>query len=316
MAKFTYLRAGDLVSLSRLNHSPTLFSIRLEKAKKQADFPGPYKIGTKELIFSNRLGSGSFATVYLGQWNGQQVAIKTLTPKDDIEYMKCENEKNIMQQLRELNAPYVVQFCGYSLNSAGYCIVMEYMNKGTLEDAILNHSQPFDWSVRYEILKKITYAITFLHKNMILHCDIKSANILLDDKNQVKLGDFGLAKRNNGKARCVGTPPWMAPELFQDEPHSEKTDIYALSMTMWEVTAWDAEPYKPAQFGHDLSWFMQEILKGTREVIPSNCPKKMALLITWGWQQNPVKRPTAEEYRAQFDSDITSIDDKLAALSL
>jgi len=82
-------------------------------------------------------------------------------------------------------------------------------------------------------------AIQYLHTKNILHCDLKSQNILLTEDWQVKICDFGLARYkdkfkrdNHGK---VGTPHWMAPEILRNEKYTEAADVYSFGVILWEL---------------------------------------------------------------------------------
>jgi len=79
----------------------------------------------------------------------------------------------------------------------------------------------------------------YVHSRKILHCDLKSQNILLTDSWQVKVCDFGLArykerfiKENKGK---TGTPHWMAPEILRGERYAEPSDVYSFGVIVWEL---------------------------------------------------------------------------------
>jgi serine/threonine protein kinase len=121
-------------------------------------------------------------------------------------------------------------------------MVTEFVSNGCLFD-ILHRSEnkdqlPDDFQI-LQIAKQIALAMIYLHSRGILHCDLKSQNVLLTDDYQVKLCDFGLArykerfmKDNHGK---IGTPHWMAPEILRGEKYEEPADVYSFGVILWEM---------------------------------------------------------------------------------
>ena len=112
------------------------------------------------------------------------------------------------------------------------------MEGGSLFDHLHKKSKKFDDNQIIEISLDIALGMNYLHGQKILHCDLKSSNILLDERFNVKLGDFGLSKtkrkfhgRKNFKR--VGTPHWMAPEIMREEEYDEYSDVYSYGMILW-----------------------------------------------------------------------------------
>jgi len=146
-----------------------------------------------------------------------------------------------------------------------------------------------------------------LHKENILHRDLKSLNVLLDERMRAKLTDFGLSKiktestgTSNLSNQPVGTLKWMAPELFMRKAqHTLKSDIYSLGMTLWELVSRKC-PFDDAITATTAVKWVQD---GQREEIPSDCPSDLAKLITICWNQEPDKRPTADEAVQFFVSE-------------
>lgn len=79
--------------------------------------------------------------------------------------------------------------------------------------------------------------MTYLHGKRVLHCDLKSSNVLIDENWNVKLCDFGLSRINSshkkGSTRRVGTPHWMAPEILRGEEYVFESDVYSFGMLVW-----------------------------------------------------------------------------------
>jgi sterile alpha motif and leucine zipper-containing kinase AZK len=249
-----------------------------------------------ELKFGRKLGAGGFGVVYQGTWRFNEVAIKELLP-DRLSPEAAEEFEVEAYTMQRLRSPNVVQFYGYCV-SPKYCIVMEYMPKGSLFNLLHTPKESLSWEMRIHIAQDISKGLLHLHAENILHRDIKSMNVLLSKVNTAKLTDFGLSKvkmetRSTTKAvQSVGTLAWMAPELFARKGvYTFKSDIYSLGMTLWELASRKV-PFKDAA-SSDLipGW----VSKGEREEIPEDCPENLISAITACWAQEPEDRPTAKE---------------------
>ncbi|MES2217099.1 MAG: protein kinase [Pseudomonadota bacterium] len=280
-----------------------------------------YQIPFNDLTIGKELGRGGFGIVYQGTWRYNPVAIKQLLSKPSNDAIaEFTAEAQIMARLR---SPNIVQFYGYFLGNPQYGIVMEYMSKGSLYH-VLHSRENLSWETRYKILCDMARGLAFLHAEDILHRDLKSLNVLLDEHMRAKLSDFGLAKiktemrTTSSNEKSVGTIAWMAPELFQRKATcTKKSDIYSLGFTFWEVASRKipfAEAANPAVIP---TW----IERGEREEIPLDCPPKLASLIKRCWEQDAKKRPSAEEVvqsltsEAQDASDLDSKPTYLGNLS-
>ncbi len=192
-------------------------------------------------ITPNPLGEGSFGIVYHAKFQHQDVAVKKLKLQVLDEKTKKEfiSEAEIMDGLR---SEHVIGLRGVCIEP--YCLVMEYAAHGSL-DKYLQNNQNLEWPKRYQIAIKIGEGLSFLHKQkpIILHRDLKSMNVLLDANYSPKLTDFGLAKlklesTSKMSVGAVGTPAWMAPELFSDDPkHTITADIYSFAVILWEIAS-------------------------------------------------------------------------------
>ncbi|HQZ88286.1 MAG TPA: protein kinase [Gammaproteobacteria bacterium] len=283
----------------------------IEQKEAGKGFAVSYQLDYKELNFGKELGRGGFGVVHQGTWRKHtDVAIKQLL-SDDISHEAKEEFEAESQVMARLRSPNIVQFYGYCLNPR-HCIVMEYMPNGSLYSILKNIKQSLDWTIRIRIATDIASGLDFLHQEHIVHRDIKSLNVLLDQSYRAKLTDFGLSKvKTETKSQsmatktskdAVGTIAWMAPELFKRKAvYTSKSDIYSLGITFWELAARKI-PYSESP-QEVISTFVRE---GEREDIPKDCPQKLASLIVACWESSPDKRPDADAVVTYLKSDKTN----------
>ncbi|KAH6576467.1 hypothetical protein BASA61_005266 [Batrachochytrium salamandrivorans] len=192
----------------------------------------PLKLYTK----IKNIGHGASGSVYLAKHNQSDaiVAIKDMVmprqPRKDM----IVNEIMVM---KECHHPNIVNYIDSFLVRESLWVLMEYMEGGMLTDIIDKHTftEPQISSICLETLRGLQH----LHSRNIIHRDIKSDNILLDGKGQVKISDFGYsAKLLNDRSRratMVGTPFWMAPEVVSQKEYGAKVDIWSLGIMAIEM---------------------------------------------------------------------------------
>jgi len=175
------------------------------------------------------------------------------------------------------------------------------MPKGSLYD-FLHNKQSLSWPQIWRISVDMGLGILHLHSNNILHRNLKSLNVLLDDGLRAKVCDFGLAKIKQEttttttsikkSSNPIGTVSWMAPELFKRKAkYTKRSDVYSFGMILWEL-ATRKIPWSDAQ---SASIIINWVLQGEKEEIPKKSPQSYAKLIAKCWEQNPKDRPTIFE---------------------
>lgn len=259
-----------------------------------------YLIPYSELTMVRTLGEGGFATVYQAEWQCAMVAVKQLkisdAPQDALQ--DTQTEASVMVHLKH---PNIVTLYGVCMEPPHYCIVMEYMPNGSLF-SLLHSSQrtPLPWKLRYRIAMDTASGLAYLHHKGVLHRDLKSLNVLLDDSMHARLSDFGLSRIKQTSASqslktCStsmrGSVHWMAPELFdRDSVFSAACDVYALGMTLWELATRRA----PFEHAHSIEVIVEWVKQGGGERVPDDVPAPFAQLIRACFK--PAKeRPTAKE---------------------
>ncbi|HXW60352.1 MAG TPA: protein kinase, partial [Myxococcota bacterium] len=246
-----------------------------------------------ELNLVQMLGEGAYGTVYQGEWKSSKVAVKKLkvqnfSPEALEEFRQ---EAQIMFQLGN-ESDHIVRLKKICLESPNYSLVMELMPKGSLYD-LLQNRQELPWPIRYRIALDIAHGLETLHGYNILHRDLKSLNVLLDDRLRAKLSDFGLSKiKKETSSQSVqaakGTVQWMAPELFNrvGGAATKASDIYSFGMVLWELVT-RTLPFAEAENQMVVIGWIQA---GQKESIPKDCPPLLKTLISDCWSA-PLKRP-------------------------
>lgn len=197
-----------------------------------------------------KLGNGTHGTVYLLESNGKRpklVVCKSVSSKNQ---KYAENEIKI---IKNLFYKRVVRFYDSMDSRNGVYIMMEYANYGDLDRLncfMREKNLNVDRNVIWSIFSQLVDALAYLHRNRIIHRDIKPGNILLNRMRgrncsflQVKLCDFSLSKQLNDRESAnrdgmiVGTPYYMAPEIIQKKEYNYGVDVWSMGVVMYELVA-------------------------------------------------------------------------------
>ncbi|KAH9627132.1 hypothetical protein KSS87_011620 [Heliosperma pusillum] len=199
---------------------------------------------TNNFTLSNVLGKGGYGTVYKGLLeNGQEIAIKRLSKTSKQGKSEFMNELKLVAKLQHTN---LVKLIGCCIEQGENIVVYEFMPNKSLDFFIFDESRRLclDWTQRFNIIEGIAQGILYLHKYSrvkIIHRDLKSGNILLDEEMNPKISDFGMAKlfeQNESRAntkRVVGTPGYMPPEYALHGYFSVKTDVFSFGVLLLEI---------------------------------------------------------------------------------
>jgi ABC-type transport system substrate-binding protein/tRNA A-37 threonylcarbamoyl transferase component Bud32 len=187
------------------------------------------------------IGHGGMATVYKATQTtiGREVAIKVLPPQflQDRTFLDRFNRE--VQVIAQLQHPRILPVHDFGEFDGIPYIVMAYMAGGTLADRIPQGSMPLDESVR--LIGQIAEGLDHAHMKGIIHRDFKPSNVLLDEYGNSYLADFGIAKVSQvtvqitGTGMVVGTPAYMAPEMFERGDVTPTVDQYALGITLYQM---------------------------------------------------------------------------------
>jgi len=194
-------------------------------------------ITASDLRFGKILGEGTFGVVYEGVYRGQRLAIK--------KFMSATSGREI-ELLSSVRHRHIVQCVGAYSVAPDTFLIME-LAECSLQQAIQTRNISYDLAIDWA--RQIAVAMDYLHTGApqsIIHRDLKPANVLVFADGTLKLSDFGLARRLDGRAEAmssVGTFEYMAPEVIRAEPYTDKADVYSYGVVLWKIKT-RRQPYE------------------------------------------------------------------------
>ncbi|GAU14786.1 hypothetical protein TSUD_49980 [Trifolium subterraneum] len=197
------------------------------------------EVATKKFDSSRELGEGGFGTVYYGKLkDGREVAVKRLYQHNFKRVEQFMNEINILTRLRHRNL--VTLYGCTSHQSHELLLVYEYISNGTVASHLRRESGFLPWHIRMKVALETATALAYLHASEIIHRDVKTNNILLDNTFCIKVADFGLSKLFPNDVTHVstapqGTPGYVDPEYHQCYRLTSKSDVYSFGVVLVEL---------------------------------------------------------------------------------
>ncbi|CAI5712929.1 unnamed protein product [Hyaloperonospora brassicae] len=267
---------------------------------------GRRRIPYASLYFTRVLSKGAFGEVWLAQLENQQVAVKRILneKKNDVREIECFGAE--IKLMASFSHPKIVEFVGISWSSMqDVCAVTEYMSKGDLYGFLKRRQGQLNWrDHRIYLAEDVADALGYLHglSPKVIHRDLKSKNILLDDSFRAKLSDFGISRERSVEDTMtagVGTIYWTAPEVLMGKKYTEKADIFSFGIVMSELDM-HVVPYsdKRDSAGKKLQGMkivQMVIRRNLRPTFSPECPPLVKELVDRCLDADPDVRPSAVE---------------------
>ncbi|EOA39603.1 hypothetical protein CARUB_v10008230mg [Capsella rubella] len=254
---------------------------------------GECEIPWNDLVIGERIGLGSYGEVYHADWNGTEVAVKKFLDQDfsGAALAEFRSEVRIMRRLRH---PNVVFFLGAVTRPPNLSIVTEFLPRGSLYRILHRPKSQIDERRRIKMALDVAMGMNCLHTSTptIVHRDLKTPNLLVDNNWNVKVGDFGLSRLKHNtflsSKSTAGTPEWMAPEVLRNEPSNEKCDVYSFGVILWEL----ATLRLPWRGMNPMQVVGAVGFQNRRLEIPKELDPVVGRIILECWQTDPNLRPS------------------------
>lgn len=281
----------------------------------------------EELQLEEVIGGGGFGQVWRAMWRSTPVAVKVLTgsaQRINVSKAILEEFAAEINMLKGMRHPNICLYMGACLDPPNRAIVTELAANGSLWDALrlplqapfvasdgstrvawplqlyLDHTTPkfpckgtWPWVLVKRVASGAARGMTYLHSGTppVLHRDLKSANLLLDESYTAKVCDFGLsrlkAQERSMTGNC-GTVQWMAPEILASQPYAEPADVYSFGIILWELLTGEC----PFEGMTAIQCALAVLNRDQRPPIPVWCPPPLSSLICSCIKRDPNQRPT------------------------
>uniref|UniRef100_A0A670KCQ3 Tyrosine-protein kinase n=1 Tax=Podarcis muralis TaxID=64176 RepID=A0A670KCQ3_PODMU len=304
-----------------LKESDMLPNMRIGALGFSGAFEGrdPTYFEERHLKFLQQLGKGNFGSVEMCRYDplqddtGEVVAVKKLQHSTEEHLRDFEREIEILKSLQHDN---IVKYKACRRNLK---LIMEYLPHGSLRDYLQKHKDRLDHKKLLHYASQICKGMEYLGSKRYVHRDLATRNILVENENRVKIGDFGLTKvlpqdKEYYKVKEPGESPifWYAPESLTDNKFSVASDMWSFGVVLYELFTYiDKNKSPPAEFmrmiGNDkqnqmIVFHLIELLKNNGRLLrPDGCPDEVYAIMTECWNNSASLRPSFRDLALRVD---------------
>eukprot|EP00051_Salpingoeca_urceolata_P011811 m.146758 g.146758 ORF g.146758 m.146758 type:complete len:680 (+) comp17264_c2_seq2:203-2242(+) len=295
------------IKISEQNNTVTLYgpvelyatsSISLVAVRRSLNVLEAWEEFPEMVTREHKLGAGEFGEVYAGRWRGNKVAIKLLRDgADERSLQDFVREADIMRRFHHANV--MVSLC-VLLRTQPRQIVLPLMESNLLD---MLRSDPLNTPQQVAYGLQLASGLAYIHSQEVVHCDLAARNVLINNAEQLKITDFGLA-RQAGSPECDTSKVvfpisvrWSAPEVFSTRILSKETDIWSWGVLLYEVLTAGVTPY--LQFRNKQ--VSEQVASGFRLPQPAGCAKALHDVCLHCWSDHQSDRPTAAQLEETFE---------------
>ncbi|XP_048072187.1 serine/threonine-protein kinase Nek11 isoform X9 [Ursus arctos] len=260
----------------------------------------PKTLIARRYVLQEKLGSGSFGTVYLVSdkkaKQGEELKVLKEISIGDLNPNETVQANLEAQLLSKLDHPAIVKFHASFVEQDSFCIITEYCEGRDLDCKIQEYKEAgktFPESQIIEWFIQLLLGVDYMHERMILHRDLKSKNIFLKN-NLLKIGDFGVSRLLMGSCdvatTLTGTPHYMSPEALTHQGYNTKSDIWSLACILYEMCCMNH-----AFTGSNFLSIVLKIVEGDTPSLPKGYPRELSAIMERMLNKSPSLRPSAKE---------------------
>jgi len=272
------------------------------------------------------LGRGSYGSVYKGTLFQKPVAVKIIdilmSGESGSSKYQTEQAQKLLRDFRrecavmtKIRHPNLLLLIGLTVDpDENRVLIVTELMKCSVFDLLHKREGSIPFSLRMKFAVDASLGMNFLHNSdpPIIHLDLKTENLLVDENDVVKVADFGLAKVKGTKelTGSAGTPAYMAPEILQSKPYDLSADVYSFGIVLNELVTQE-KPYINATFGKGIPGLLKlvtYVTEGGRPPLPARIHPQLKQMIEKCWSSNPRGRPTFNQIISS-DLDKIIIDD-------
>ena len=254
------------------------------------------------------IGEGGMGHVYLARdvTLGRSVALKFVRP-DRLSAGDLDRFITEARTVARLNHPHIVVLYDVSEHRGAPYLALEYLDGESLEERALRERLSIDEVLR--LARAIADALAHAHAAGVRHCDLKPSNVVLPDNGRIRVVDFGLALADGSDIRSenvAGTPDWMAPEQWRADPLTDRVDVWALGVLVYQLLA-GVHPFGACRRAAERRAVTLDPARLAPPLVRAGLDHRVAELVAGSLLRDPAARPSCREWCNVLDAVLAPI---------